>query len=274
MTSWIAHPRPHRPAARALVAGAVVLAVLSTVAACGQDTKVAGSSARSTTQVAGSITVFAAASLTESLTTLGKRFEAEHPGTKVAFSFGPSSGLAEQINQGAPADVFASASTTNMDQVTDAGNAVHPAPFAANVMEIAVPADNPAKIGRLSDLAGSRVKVALCQPEVPCGAVAATVFANAHLAVKPVSLEVDVKSVLSKVILGEVDAWLVYVTDVRAAGDKVAGIEIPSDVNASTAYPIATLKESSNPATARAFVAYVLSTAGSDVLAQAGFAKP
>jgi molybdate transport system substrate-binding protein len=192
----------------------------------------------------------------------------------VTFSFGPSSGLAEQINQGAPADVFASASPKNMDQVKNAGNAARPTPFAANVMEIAVPPDNPATINQLSDLAGSQVKVALCQPAVPCGSAAAKVFENARIGVKPVSLEADVKSVLAKVMLGEVDAGLVYLTDVRAAGDKVKGIEIPSGVNASTSYPISTLNASSNVTTAQAFVDYVLSAAGSAVLSQAGFAKP
>jgi molybdate transport system substrate-binding protein len=269
--------RRHR---RLRVAGAALAcagALLLTACGSDDDSGAASTPSGSSTpsaSVSGSITVFAAASLTESFTTLGKQFEAAHPGTTVTFSFGPSSGLAEQINQGAPADVFASASTKNMDQVKDAGNAVNPTPFAANVMEIAVPADNPGKINQLSDLANAKVKVALCQAEVPCGTVAAKVFDNAKLTVKPVSLEADVKSVLSKVSLGEVDAGVVYVTDVRAAGDKVKGIEIPSDVNASTEYPISTLKASSNAATAQAFVDYVLSSAGSDVLTQAGFAKP
>lgn len=259
----------------ALVAGGLALSLALT--GCGNDAKDTGASAGSSTtasDVTGDITVFAAASLTESFTKLGHQFEQEHPGTKVTFSFGPSSGLAEQINQGAPADVFASASTKNMDQVTQAGNADAPTDFAANVMEIAVPADNPGKIIQLSDLARRGVKVALCQVAVPCGTVAAKVFANAELDVKPVSQEVDVKSVLSKVSLGEVDAGVVYVTDVRAAGNKVRGIEIPADVNASTKYPIAQLTASKNAATAAAFVAYVLSDAGSTVLADAGFAKP
>lgn len=253
-----------------LLAAVMVLAV----PACGTSASVGRSAPSSGDRVGGQITVFAAASLTESFKALGAQFEAAHPGTTVTFSFGPSSGLAEQINQGAPADVFASASTTTMAQVEDAGNAVDPTAFAANAMEIAVPPDNPAAIHRLSDLAGSGVKVALCQPKVPCGAVAATVFENAHLTVTPVTLETDVRSVLSKVSLGEVDAGVVYVTDVRAAGDKLTGIEIPSAVNASTAYPITTLKASSNPATATAFVDYVLSGAGRAILTAAGFAAP
>ena len=256
------------------VATVLAAVLVLAVSACGTSAPSGRSAPPSGHRITGQITVFAAASLTESFTALGKQFEAAHPGTMVTFNFGPSSGLAEQINQGAPADVFASASTKNMDQVKAAGNAIDPTPFAANMMEIAVPADNPAKISTLSDLAASGVKVALCQPQVPCGTVAAAVFENARLTVTPVSLEADVKSVLAKVSLGEVDAGVVYVTDVKAAGDKVQGIEIPSDVNVSTAYPIATLKAAPNAATATAFVRYVLSSAGSAVLSQAGFAKP
>jgi molybdate transport system substrate-binding protein len=126
----------------------------------------------------------------------------------------------------------------------------------------------------VADLGSKSVKVALCAPTVPCGAVAAQVFTNAHVSVKPVSLEVDVKATLAKVELGEVDAGVVYVTDVRAAGGSVKGIEIPDKVNASTTYPIAALTATKNKATAQAFVDYVLSPAGVTVLTAAGFAKP
>ena len=227
-----------------------------------------------TDAVTGDITVLAAASLKESFTTLGTQFEQLHPNAKVTFSFAASADLATQITQGAPADVFASASAKTMDQVVTAGEASDPTVFVKNVMEIAVPADNPAKIDELSDLADSKVKVALCQAQVPCGMTAAKVFANAKLTVKPVTLEADVKATLTKVSLGEVDAGVVYVTDVQAAGAKVKGIEIPADVNASTSYPIAPLKASKNTAAAQAFVDYVLSADGQQVLAAAGFAKP
>jgi molybdate transport system substrate-binding protein len=230
--------------------------------------------ASSAPALSGTINVFAAASLKEAFTTLGKQFEAAHPGTKVVLNFGPSSGLATQINQGAPADVFASASTKNMDQVVTAGAATSPTNFASNVMEIAVPPTNPAGVTQLSDLARSAVKVALCQKAVPCGATAAKVFSNAKLTVTPVTQEVDVKSVLAKVTLGEVDAGVVYVTDVRAAGTKVKGVVIPADVNASTRYPIATLTKAPNKATAQAFTDYVLSADGASVLTADGFAKP
>ena len=216
--------------------------------------------------------MFAAASLTGSFTELGKTFEAAHPGTTVKFSFGPSSGLAAQITSGAPADVFASASPKNMSQVGSAatGSTV----FARNSMEIAVPPDNPAKIDSLDDLAAKGVKVVLCAEAVPCGSTARKVFSNAKLTVKPVSNEVDVKSTLNKVTLGEADAGVVYVTDVKAAGSKVTGVEIPADVNASTDYPIATLTASKNAAVAKAFVDYVTSPDGSAALTAAGFEKP
>ena len=250
------------------------------LAGCGSSSTTGGSPVTSSAPVAsspalsGTVNVFAAASLKEAFTKIGTQFEAAHPGTKVVFNFGPSSGLATQINQGAPADVYASASTKTMSQVVDSGQATSPSDFASNVMEIAVPVKNPAGITALSDLARSGVKVALCQAAVPCGATAAKVFTNAELTVTPVTQEVDVKAVLTKVTLGEVDAGVVYVTDVRAAGAKVKGIEIPADVNASTKYPIATLTKAPNKATAQAFTDYVLSAEGASVLTAAGFTKP
>lgn len=220
------------------------------------------------------IRVFAASSLTGTFTVLGKQFEKAHPGTTVEFNFGPSSGLAEQIGQGAPADVFASASTSNMDTVVAAKEAEDPQDFATNSMEIAVPSGNPGRITSLSDLARPGVKVAVCQAQVPCGKVAAEVFADAELTVKPVTEEVDVKSVLTKVTLGEVDAGVVYVTDVLAAGKKVESVEIPAQENAVTRYPIASLSASEHARTAEEFVDLVLSGKGAAVLQAAGFAKP
>jgi molybdate transport system substrate-binding protein len=228
----------------------------------------------STTAVSGTVNVFAASSLREAFTTLGQQFEATHPGTKVVFNFGPSSGLATQIAAGAPADVFAAASTKNMDQVVAAGRATAPMMFASNVMQIAVPARNPAGLTSLSDLARPGVKVALCQAVVPCGVTAAKAFANAKLQLTPVTQELDVKAVLTKVTLGEVDAGVVYLTDVRAAGAKVRAIEIPTDLDASTEYPIATLTNVPNQATAQAFADYVLSADGARILISAGFSKP
>src|SRR5262249_19600049 len=152
--------------------------------------------------------------------------EAAHPGDTVKFSFGPSSGLAEQITSGAPADVFASAAPANMQQVVSAGDASSPQNFAKNVMEVATPPDNPGNVSSLNDLAKKSGMEAVCQPQVPCGVVAAEVFKNAGIAVKPVTLQPDVKSVLTQVETGNVDAGMVYVTDVQAAGSKVKGVTI------------------------------------------------
>jgi molybdate transport system substrate-binding protein len=253
--------RRHRDALAALLAAAAVLAGCS-----GSDDGAPASS-----ELSGEVVVFAAASLTESFNELAQRFEAAHPGTEVVLSFGASSGLATQITQGAPADVFASASTRNMDQVVAAKAAGSPVTFAANQMQIAVPPANPAGITGVADLARPGVKVALCAPEVPCGAAARQVFEKAGVSVTPVTNEQDVKATMSKVRLGEVDAGVVYVTDVRAARVEVTGIPIPDAVNASTEYPIATLSEGENPALAEAFVGYVLSAEGAAVLAESGF---
>lgn len=234
----------------------------------------AASAATSSSAVAGKITVFAAASLTKAFTTLGTRFQTAHPGTTVTFSFDASSALAQQIISGAPADVFASASARNMTQVTAAGDAADAKTFADNVAEIAVAPSSAGKVTSIADLGKAGVKVALCQPQVPCGALAQTVLATAKVTVKPVTQGLDVKSTLAYVTSGEVDAAVVYVTDVLAAGAEVKGVLIPAADNASTAYPIATVKGSRNPATAAAFEALVLSPAGQAVLAAAGFRKP
>jgi molybdate transport system substrate-binding protein len=268
--------KPEEQPVRRVVSGLVALAAaVALLSGCADsDDADPQSSGSESSEVTGTITVFAAASLQEAFTSLGTKFEAGHPGAKVVFNFGPSSGLAAQIGQGAPADVFASASTTTMDQLVTQGDVTEAKDFAANTMEIAVPPDNPAGVEALADLARKGVKVALCQAEVPCGATAAKVFESAQVTVAPVTEEIDVKAVLGKVTLGEVDAGVVYVTDVRAAGDGVKGIEIPDDVNASTTYPIAALTGSENKATAEAFVDYVLSPVGAAGLTAAGFRMP
>jgi molybdate transport system substrate-binding protein len=161
-----------------------------------------------------------------------------------------------------------------MDQVVSAGDASNPQNFAKNIMEVAVPPNNPANVKSVNNLAKKSVKTALCQPQVPCGVVAAEVFKNAGITVKPVTLQPDVKSVLSQVELGNVDAGMVYVTDVMAAGTKVKGVPIPASDNASTLYPIATINSSKHKSIAQSFVSYVLSPAGQQVLAAAGFLKP
>ncbi len=256
----------------------LAIAALGAVAVAGCGSSGSGSSASSTSSPAssstGAITVFAAASLMGTFTQLGKQFEAAHSGDTVKFSFGPSSGLSEQITSGAPADVFASAAPANMDTVVKAGDAANPQDFAKNTMEVATPPSNPAKVTSVNDLAKKSVKVALCQPQVPCGVVAAEVFKNAGITVKPVTLQPDVKSVLTQVETGNVDAGMVYVTDVMAAGSMVKGVKIPAKDNASTLYPIATITSSKHKSEAQAFVSYVLSPAGQQVLTAAGFKKP
>jgi molybdate transport system substrate-binding protein len=255
---------------------AVIAAGLAAVAVagCSSSSSSSPSTTSSSKPAAGTITVFAAASLTGTFTQLGTQFESAHPGDTVKFSFGPSSGLATQITSGAPADVFASAAPGNMQDVVSAGDASNPQDFAKNTMEVAVPPNNPAKVKSVNDLAKKSVKVAVCQPQVPCGVVAAEVFKNVGITVKPVTLQPDVKSVLTQVETGNVDAGMVYVTDVMAAGSKVKGVTIPANDNASTLYPIATVTSSKEKSIAEAFVAYVLSPAGQSVLTAAGFEKP
>jgi molybdate transport system substrate-binding protein len=227
-----------------------------------------------TGRLSGTVTVFAAASLTGSFTTLGRRFEAAHPGVTVRFNFAASSALAQGIGQGAPADVFASASTKTMDAVVRSGDATDPRTFARNVMQVAVPPDNPGRVTGVADLARPGLKTAVCEEQVPCGTAAREVFRNVGVSVRPVTLAPDVKAVLTAVQLGEVDAGMVYETDVLAAGGKVRGIGIPPAQNASTSYPIALLTRAPSPVAARAFVDYVFSAAGTAVLTDAGFARP
>jgi molybdate transport system substrate-binding protein len=246
-----------------------------TVAGCSSGGSSSSSSSGSgSSSSTGSITVFAAASLTGSFTQLGRQFEAAHKGDTVKFSFGPSFGLAAEITSGAPADVFASAAPANMQQVVSAGDASSPQNFAKNKAEVAVPPDNPGTVTTVKDLAKKSVKVALCQPQVPCGVVASDVFKNLGIKVKPVTLQPDVKSVLTQVETGNVDAGMVYVTDVKAAGSKVKGVTTPASDNATTLYPIATISSSKHKSIAQAFVSYVLSPTGQQVLATAGFEKP
>jgi molybdate transport system substrate-binding protein len=221
------------------------------------------------------IVVHAAASLTDAFTELGAQFESAQPGAKVTFDFGGSSALATQIAGGAPGDVFAAASATTMALVSDA-KLTDGAPqiFATNTLELVVPKGNPAKVTGLADLARAELKIALCAPAVPCGAAAATLLSLNGITAKPDTLEQDVKAVLTKVELGEVDAALVYRTDVLAAGDKVDGIGVARASDAVNSYPIAALTSSTRPAAARAFVAFVLSAEGQAVLAKWGFGQP
>jgi molybdate transport system substrate-binding protein len=218
------------------------------------------------------ITVFAAASLTGVFTELADEFEAANPGTTVELSFAGSSDLATQIENGAPADVFASADTATMRTVQEAGlTAADPVPFATNVLEIAVPPGNPAEVRSLADLAREGVATVVCAPQVPCGAAADGVERAAGLTIEPVSEESSVTDVLGKVRSGEADAGLVYVTDIRAAGDDVLGVPFAEAEQAVNTYPIAPLADSE---AAAAFTAFVTGDAGRAVLAAAGFGAP
>ena len=255
---------------------ALVATVAITVAAaagCGANESGPGSSTSNGSSTGG-ITVLAAASLTEAFTQIGTDFEAKNDGQPVTFSFGSSSTLAAQITQGAPADAFAAASPATMKTVTDAGAAGDPRIFASNTLQIAVLEGNSHKITGLADFADEQKRIAICAPEVPCGAAAVKVFAAAKITPKPDTLEQDVKATLQKVSTDEVDAALVYKTDVIATKGGVEGITIAEAQQAANEYPIATLNESKNAATAQAFVDYVLSPQGQAVLAKAGFAGP
>lgn len=260
-----------------LLRAVVSVAALVLLAGCG------GSSSRSTGSdppgeadpVKGTVTVFAASSLTETFGTLARQFESAHPGTTVRFSFAASSELATQITNGAPADVFASASPSTMEQVVSAGAAVGaPTVFVRNRLEIAVPAGNPGKVSGLADFAQPALRIALCAEEVPCGAAATKAFAAARVTPRPDTYEQDAKATLTKVTLGEVDAALVYRTDVKAAGAKVEGIDFPEAGDAVNDYPIVALQDAPNAVAAKAWVALVLSAQGRRVLTAAGFDQP
>ncbi|ASF12373.1 molybdate ABC transporter substrate-binding protein [Nocardia brasiliensis NBRC 14402] len=257
---------------RSLSSAALVGVTVLSLAGCGSDDT---AESAGTGGIGGTVTVFAAASLTETFTELGTQFEAAHPGVKVVYSFGASSALAEQINQGAPADVFASAAPKNMRQVQDKGEVtVAPVTFVRNRLEIAVPKGNPGHITGLADFGKTEPKLALCAEQVPCGAAAKTVFEAAGVIPQPDTREADVKAVLTKVKLGEVDAALVYRTDVRAAGDQVAGIDFAESSKAINDYPVAPLAHAPNAAAAAAFVEFVQSPQARAVFTEAGFDNP
>ncbi|MFE4515524.1 molybdate ABC transporter substrate-binding protein [Kitasatospora sp. NPDC056783] len=277
---------------RLAVATVAVLALSLGATACGSDggtssgsaasssaspnaSAAAGTGTGSVPKASGTLTVFAAASLKETFTDLGRKFEAANPGTKVTFNFGGSSSLATSINSGAPADVFAAASPATMKTVTDAGGVSgQPTTFVRNTLSIAVPKGNPKHIAGLKDLTASGVKVALCAKEVPCGAAAQTALKAAGLDLTPVTLEQDVKGALTKVELGEVDASLVYKTDVRADAAKIDGVDFPEADKAVNDYPIAALAKAPNKDGAAAFLAYVQSPEAKQVLTTAGFQAP
>lgn len=259
-------------------AAAAVVGLAALLAACGSGSSgsTASTGAAATTAAAPrTLTVLAAASLTDTFTALGKQFESANPGVTVRFSYGGSSDLAAQIVQGSPADVFASASDATMKTVTDAGLATGtPTKFATNVLEIATPPGNPKAVAAFADLAKPGVKVVTCAPAVPCGAAEQKIETATGVKLSPVSQEPDVKSVLTKVETGDADAGLVYVTDVKAAGAKVQGVTFPESAKAVTNYPIAVLKNAPQADLAQKFEALVTGADGKAALQQAGFGAP
>jgi molybdate transport system substrate-binding protein len=247
-----------------------VLAVAAlALAACGGDDDSGGSSGAAS---ASEIKVFAAASLTAAFTKLGEDFTAANGGTRVLLNLAGSQALATQIQQAAPADVFASADIANMDKVKVLVNT--PQNFASNLLAIVVEKGNPKDVKGLEDLANPDLKVVLAAEEVPAGRYAKQVLDQAGVSVTPVSQEDNVKAVVTKVSLGEADAGIVYVTDVTAGGDKVEGGDIPEGQNVTATYPIATVKASKAQDKAQAFMDLVLSAEGQQVLKEYGFLPP
>lgn len=225
--------------------------------------------------VTGAITVFAASSLRSVFATLAEQFETSHPGTTVTLSFAGSADLLTQLTAGAPADVFAPADEKTMGKAVDAGLAAGvPTTFATNTLTVITQPGNPKGIASVADLAKPEVSVVVCAPQVPCGAAAAKIESAAGVALRPVSEESAVADVLGKVVSGQADAGLVYVTDAKTAGGAVTSVAIPQSAEAVNSYPIAVLAEANNPAAARLFVDLVTGPQGRQALAEAGFAGP
>jgi molybdate transport system substrate-binding protein len=259
-----------------LLAVACVPALM--LAACGDDDDDDSASATEApageSTLEGDLTVFAAASLTDAFDEVGAAFEEANPDVSIEFNYGASSALREQILAGAPADVFASANTSNMDQVVDTGAATDPQDFVTNQLQIVVPAENPGGVAGLDAFADADLLIGLCAEEVPCGEFGREALANAQVTPSVDTNEPDVRALLTKVEAGELDAGIVYVTDVLAASDAVEGIDIPADVNVTATYPIAALSEAGNAEVAAAFVEFVLSDDGQEILESFGFDSP
>ena len=239
------------------------------LAACGGT---ASTSSPAPTPLTGTISVFAAASLTDSFNALGRAFQQQHGGVTVRFNYAGTPTLVTQIEQGAQADVFAAADTTNMDKLkTDGFTSGTPEVFAHNQLEIVVAPGNPKGINSLSDLTKPGVIYISAAPAVPAGKYSLQALQKAGVTVTPKSLETDVKSVVSKIELGEADAGIVYTTDVKAAGSKVTGVPIADQYNVVATYPIVTVKGTQNDPLASVFIAFVLSSTGQSTLGSFGF---
>ena len=256
------------------VLGGIVAAALA--AGCGSSGSGSASPSPSGggSQLTGPLTVFAAASLTESFNAAKATLQKAHPGLSITYSFAGSQQLVTQIQNGAPADVIATADMKTMDTLSNAGLVDTPKVFAHNKLEIVVAPGNPKGIKGLADLARSDLTVVLEDPSVPAGNFARQALQKQGITVNPKSLELDVKSELQKVALGEADAGIVYVTDVTAAGSKVSGVAIPDDQNVIATYPVAVVKATSHLAAAQAFVTDVVSGTTQRALRAHGFQGP
>ena len=253
---------------RAAALGLVLLLVAAVACASGEGGEREPSGATT-------LTVYAAASLTETFTELGILFETDHEAVEVTFAFGGSSDLVAQLQQGAPGDVLATADAASMRQaVEDDLLGGDPVDFASNTLQIAVPPDNPAGVASLQDLTAPGVQVVVCAPQVPCGSATGKVEDAAGVDIDPVSEEQSVTDVLDKVRTGEADAGLVYVTDVRAAGDRVRGVRFPESSVGVNTYPIGFLEGGKHRDLAREFIELVTGDVGRRILADAGFAGP
>ena len=257
---------------------ALALSLVVGATACGSDkkstttsTRTAGTASKSPARASGSITVFAAASLTESFDDEKSDLRTADPDLSIRCNFAGSGALVTQVKQGAPADVIATADTASMKKLTDAGLVEKPSIFARNNLEILVAPGNPKGIHRLADLARRDVKLVLEDDTVPAGRYSAKALKNAGVTVHPVSREADVKSAVAKVTSGEADATVVYVSDVKAAGSKGSGVEIPAAQNVTAEYPIAVVKATKNHAAAAAFVDAIVNGTGQAALETHGF---
>ena len=252
---------------RIVSAWVVTLAVLLAVAGCGSDDK----KSSSTGKPSGSLKVFAAASLTEAFNQEKATLKTVYPDLTIVYNFAGSGALVTQIQQGAPADVIATADTSSMKTLTDGDLVETPKTFARNKLEILVEPGNPKGIKGLADLARRDLKVVLADETVPAGKYAAQALTAAGVTVKPVSKEPDVKAAVAKVTNGEADATIVYVTDVKAAGSKGQGVEIPDAQNVIAEYPIAIVKATKNHKGAAAFEDAIVNGTGQQALEEHGF---
>lgn len=242
------------------------------LAGCASPQSAEGGSAAEPSGDKETLMVFAASSLEPVFTELAEQFEADNPNAEVVFNFAGSQALQEQIVEGAPADVFASANTLQMEPVVEADLAAQdPTVFTTNVLTIVTPPGNPAEVSSFADLAEPDVLLVVCAPEVPCGAATKKIEDSTGITLSPVSEEQAVTDVLAKVQADEADAGLVYRTDAINAGDTIEQIDFPEAGDAVNEYPITTVEGSAQPELAEAWVALVLSEKGQDALRAAGF---